>query len=442
MTCRNCGNKNDEDANFCSSCGLNLYLDHALETEEVKEKFHTEKPSKSRRKKKAKTSKRKKRGHKRERNIKDRGDKKGMPFLLKLLLAFILIIGLIGTGLYFYFSTVTSPEKIAKKYFEAKMSGDPSKLYPYYEVEESAFANQTIFSTIMKENRNENVGINQYQIGKTSKSSDGETATVTIEYTRKGNSTKEKETILLTKAPIKEYYLFDKWELSKQTLKTVKDFRIYVMKNAKVKLEGVLVNRNYIDSNVSTKTSDVYKVPTMFALPYKAQIELPLGFSIEEEIDGSSYAKKKVISIDSSQIPDAIKNKLEIASKEALPSIYEAAIADTSFENIKGIFDTTDVYSKNLQTSYETFMKKIKEEKNVLQQIKFTEITLSTVEINNSGIYNVRVSTTYEYSMVTKDEKEQDKTSTGTGNARMNLLFTYQDGSFNVAGLNNFKTTF
>lgn len=425
MYCRNCGTYNEEDANYCEECGFEII--HAKE-----EKGQNKTSPKVKKQKKVKKVKQHKK-HSKNKKPKEKKSKAWLVFLL-------IIMACLG-GTYYYLNKITAKEEVAKKYFEDKMSGDAARMYPYYEVEESEFANESIFKKIMADDTKKEAKVKNYKVQKTEESSDGLTATVTIHYTLEGSSDTKVETILLHKTEKKAYYIFDKWEVSKDSYKTIRDFKIYVMKGATLTLEGKKVDQKYLDKEASTSTLDVYVIPTLFASTYTAKADLPLGFTIEQEINTNQYSKRESILVTKENIPEATKKKIVVEAKENLKTIYDGAIARKTFQDISSSFTFKDGNLESLEKSYESLVNALKEKETVLQKIDFTDVAFGNVIPTKEGYLSVGLRISYTYT-VSYQDGEEEKTSEKKNSSSIILIFAGQENQFHLVGMDNMETNF
>ena len=133
---------------------------------------------------------------------------------------------------------------------------------------------------------------------------------VTISYTIEGKTNDETEQITLTKQKNNKFLFFENWKVSDNSLKTVDDFELSVWKNSKVTLEGIELDKKYIDKEESTSSTDVYQLPAMLPLTYEMKIELPFGFSLEDELNVNTYSNSQTIHFDEDNIPSKEKEKM------------------------------------------------------------------------------------------------------------------------------------
>ncbi|MDD3341229.1 MAG: zinc ribbon domain-containing protein [Bacilli bacterium] len=440
MYCRNCGTYNEEEANYCSECGF-LLKDEKIETKKEKSSHQT-KEKKPKGNKKSFLSKKHKKSKDKNNRKKDKVKNKEVSKERKSktgLFVFLLMILLLGST-YYYFNKVTTKEEIAKKYFTDKMSGDPVRMYAYYEVEESPFTTKNMYKKLTEDKREETPEIKSYRIAETKESSDGLTATVTISYRIKGSTQEYTETILLSKKEEKRYLIFDTWELSKNTYKTVSNFKVTVMKDAVLSLEGQKVDKKYIEKSISTDTVDAYVLPALFASNYQAKVDLPYGFSITEEINPNSYIKSKSLLLTKENMPEASKNKLVIKAKEDLKEIYESALAKKEYSEIASLTNP-DKIETSLEKEYTNLVENLNQSDTTLNEIKFTDIAIGNTESTKEGYVRSTLRAQYTYT-VTYKENEEEKTSTKQGTSSIVLTFTCKDNQFYTIGVENLPNSF
>ena len=68
-----------------------------------------------------------------------------------------------------------------------------------------------------------------------------------------GDNNDYSENIRLSKTKTKKFLFFDEWKVSITNLKTIDDFELTVMKDSEVTLEGVKVDKKYIEKKCLKK---------------------------------------------------------------------------------------------------------------------------------------------------------------------------------------------
>lgn len=401
MYCKECGTHNPKEALYCAECGIYL----------SKEKKHPKK-EKTPRKKVQK-------------------ERKQVAKSTKILLVISLIFILLFLSLFFSLRHITSKEEIAKDYFGALITYDGNKLYKYLDVEESTFVNQKVFNKLTERilGEKEKNNISNYSVTKSETSTDGKTAYVTISYTQNGET--RYQTVTLSKGKDKRYVFFDDWKPTKKQVEIKESFQIRVMHGSTLYLEGIQVDKTYKKEDLSTE-EDVYEIPTLFALPYQAEVKLPLGFSVHVEVNANRSSGTYSIPVTDAQIPENLKNKLLVQAKKDLSTIYQSILENKAFKDIEKEF------TSDLEDSYNQMKKQIEEGNTKLEKIKFTKVNVNQIQVNSKGYFYATVQTEYEYTVA----YGEGQTHEGNGKDVMYLTFAYDDNLFHLQDMKSMQTYF
>ncbi len=424
MYCGECGAKNKKGARFCEECGKPL--------EAVDEKVS-----------KAETSNSKGR---RPRPVKKAPvEKKPMSKKAKVGIIIGVIVAVIVVAFIVIGNMLTDPKKIATEYFEAITSYDADKMYAYLDVKESDFANKKIFKKIvdrqLKETKNV-PKVTNYKVTSTEKSSSGLVMYVKINYTMEGSTEDKTQTIELTKDKNKKFLFFDNWKIAMTDVETVEDFELSVMKDSTVTLEGVKVDKKYIDKEESDDSIDVYKLPSLFPLEYEMQVALPLGFTLEDELDAGRYSKSQTVNLDEENIPEAEQKKIADKAKQDLLTLYNSAITNKSWDEIKSGFEYKDADLDDLKEAYEDLKEDLNSSSSTkLTQIEYKDLELRSVDINDDGFLSMYVYAKYNYT-VSYEEDGQTKTKSKSTTDGMYLTYDYKENAYRLVDASSLQTYF
>lgn len=409
MFCAECGTKNESGAQFCENCG------HKIENAVVT----TTTPK----------------GNK---NVTPR---KRMSKKSKIITATITIIVILLIAVYFILHSMTKPETIAEKFFNATMSYDADAMYEYLDVSESEFTSKKMFRKIVKNELNgeEAPRVVNYKVEKPVKSSDGLSTTVTITYVLSNSSESNTAKIKLVKDKKKKWLLFDNWKINISDFETVKDYNIEVMKGSIVTIEGVKVDSKYLDKKESNESTDVYSIPIMFATDYNIVVELPIGIKIEDTMSVNTYSSYKYrLSIDN--LTSEMRTNLQDTVKRHLQTIYDGVKDKKSFEDIKSNFEYKDSDLTDIKEVYEELLDDM-DSSTVLTSITFKKITLNNINVDDDGYLEVYVKATYDYA-VSYQSGDETKTHNSDDYDYMYLTFEYIDGEFKLVDASSLNSYF
>ena len=69
------------------------------------------------------------------------------------------------------------------------------------------------------------------------------------------------------------------------------------------------------------------------------KIELPFGFSLEDELNVNTYSHSQTIHFDEDNIPAKEKTKMINQAKKDLKTIYQGVIDNKNFDDMKSNFE-------------------------------------------------------------------------------------------------------
>lgn len=398
MYCNECGTKNKKGALFCEECGKNL----KRKKEMVKAKKETSKKNK---------------------------------YMIGTMI--IIVISLI-VGFY-SLSYMLSPKKVAERYMDAIVNGDTSKLYSYLEIEgDKTFVTKEIYQKLLEKNKIVNYHVTDVEYGNNKL-----TASVAFVYTEEDSSVEKSMRISLIKQKKKWLLFFDDWKISTSETndKIVADFKIVVPKNAKVAYAGVEVKEKYLDKNKSTETTDVYILENVFRTSTTIMVELENGYQIEDEVTPNIYRNTYTANISLSDIIKEEQEKVATLIKNDLSVLYEGAIQDKTFEALDNL-NIEKENSATIEKKYNLLKEKLKQSYNTLTSIEFTNITLSSVKLDENGYLEFRFKSNYQYSVQYLDSSSQEQVKTLKSYTYMNLSYNIKNKTYYLIDANNLEDHF
>lgn len=413
MFCAECGTKNEVGAQFCESCG------HKLETESVT----TSKPVTPKESKSFSTK------------FKEMSKKNKIITVVSTLVVVALAI------LYFVLGNMTKPEVIAEKFFNALMSYDTDTVYGFIDAGDSAFTTKKMFKKVsMNDVKEDEIPkVLNYTVGKPLTSTDGLSTTVTITYVLEGKDNSDTADIKLVKAKENKWLLFDNWKVNVSGTETVKGYQIKVMKGSKVTVEGVEVDKKYIDKKESDDSLDVYSMPAMFGATYGIKVALPIGIELEDDmrVRKDSYYK---YSLSLSNLTDKVEEKIKSAVKTNVQAIYNGVKDKKTFDDVKSSFEYKDADLTDLKDAYEDLVDDINDS-ITLTKVEFKDVKLSNISINSDGKLYVSAKLTYDFSL-TYQSGEETKTNDSNDSDYMYLTFDYANDSFKLVDASSLNSYF
>ena len=390
MFCPECGKKNAEEAKFCEFCGAKIAEDSKI--------ILTQKPRKPM--------------------------KKSTKIIIIVVTLLVVVLG--GGGI--ILSNNFKPSKIATEYFEALMNNDTDKIYDYIDIPDSEFTTKEIFKKVVE---TEDTDVVNYQVVSEEKSSDGLSAQVTFSYTVESRQTPLTETIYLVKDKKNKFLIFDNWKISDGSSLVEEDYEITTFKDATIKLEGVTVDKKYKEDSEDSEY-DTYVIPTLFKGEYDVQMTLKNGLTTESTLDVGGYSSN----LNTLELSDKDEKDLENTIKDDVNKLYDSAIANKSFSDIKGDFEYDGSNLSDLEDAYSSFASSIKN--NELRDYNLTDLEVERLSVNEDGSLYVTVNLEYKY---TAKEYFSDDTVSNSDEDVAYLTFDYKDG-FKLVDMTGLATYF
>lgn len=404
MFCGECGTKNVKDALFCENCGKQL--------------------------------KTKNYGFKK--NLKKHIDKK-TKIKIGIVALLVLIIGSTCSIL----SMITSPKNVAKNYVEATLNHDVEKLYNYLDLSgDKTFISKKIFRELLQ--TDELPKIENYKVSNIHYGASKLTASVNVVYTKKGSSTEDSMNVSLVKQKRKKWLFFDHWKVSfsESSRMVVEDFKVVVPKDAKLTYAGVLVEKKYLDKELSTDTTDVYILKQVFSVTTNIKVELPSGYQIDDQVTPSAYKNTYTAKVSLSSFQKEEQEKItEIVMKD-LTALYQGAISGKSFQEIQKNVSVNQDQWKDVEKQYITFVEDLKKAYNKLTAIEFTKITLSDVNLNDKGDLEFKLKVNYKYSIQYTDYSDQVKTKDSSSYSYMELAYSARNKTYYIVDIKDLENYF
>ena len=432
MFCGECGTKNTGTSKFCENCGAKL--DNKPEEQHVN-------PSKNE-------------GD--VNNVQTNNMQNQMPNTqvmatqpatpmskqTKLILTIIAVIAVLFGGVYYYLGTLVTPEKVAEDYFNALVEVDAKKIYKFLQVEQTDFTTEKMFEKVIKNttDKSTKMEIVNYEVGKVKYDDLSKmTAKVTITYVEKDKEKSQTVDVKLAKGKDKKWLFYDQWLVVTTAYEIKTDVTVKVEKDAVVKVEGIKLDKKLIDKESSTSSYDYYKVPAMFGGKYKFNVLYKNGLETEELVNiasGGYYA-----SLSASALTKKTKTEINKQMAANVQLLYDSAMANKPFDEIKSSFEFTDCDLTNLTSAYNSLTTELASSTNKLTKLKVSEAEVSSIYTNNDGSFNMSSTLKYDY---TVSYQSGGQAQTHSDTATNYITFTYKkvDGKYKLTNIKYLKTYF
>ena len=431
MFCGECGTKNTGASQFCENCGAKLAgaPEQQVSPSPVEGTVNNVQPNNVQ-------------NQMPNTQVMATQPAKPMSKKTKLILTIIAVIAVIFGGAYYYVGTLVTPEKVAEDYFNALVELDAKKIYKFLQVEDTEFTTEEMFEKVIKNttNKDSKMEIVNYEVGSVKYDDLTKmTAKVTITYVEKDKDKSQTVDVKLAKGKDKKWLFYDEWLVVTTAYEVKTDVTVKVDKGATVKVEGVKLNKKYLDEESSSSYSDYYKVPAMFGGKYKFNVKYKNGLETEELVNvasGGYYASLSASSLTK-------KTKAEINKQMAadVQLIYDSVIAKKTFDEIKSNFEYTDGDLTNLTSAYNTLAADLAAASSQLTKIKVNESDVSSIYLNSDD--SLSMSTTFKYDY-TVSYQSNGQAQTHSDNTTNYVTFTYQrvDGKYKLTNIKYLKTYF
>ena len=270
------------------------------------------------------------------------------------------------------------------------------------------------------------------------------TAVVKFAYTTKKSSYESTDTLDLVKASGKRYFIFENWKIADIDASKIilENYNIRSVKWTELKYAGVKVGSKYLDKSKSDDQYDVYVLPQVFKYETVVTAKLPSGIEIENKVTPSTYYDTVTIKFDKNSISKDMENTILDTSKEVLTTVYDKAIASRPVEELLKEFKHDDIDLTDIEEDYKDLISNLQRAVNQLTEIKFKDLSIYALEVNEDGDFEVEVKVNYDYKVeyiVTGGEAKSVSKSTYS---YMTLTYKYEDSKFYIKDLENLKTYF
>lgn len=408
MYCGECGAKNKKDAEFCSECGAKL--EHEKEEKNKKEE---------------------------KKEVKKPMTKKNKIILLVVLILIVLLI--IG---YSFLNKKYSAEGVATDYLEALISNDADKIYDSLNIDSNnKFTSKETFKKMFEENYKTDIEVLNYTLTDIEYNDGNLSAEVEFKVIYK-DSKEDSITINVVKDSKKKFLVFDSWYVSNgENALIVNDYTINVPKGAKVSVNDIELDNNYLNKDKSTDSKDVYVIDKIFRGTATIKTNI-WGIETSKEVNVSSYNDNYTANIDTDTMPEETQNKIQEQVKTDINGIYKNIIDKKKWNDIKDSYAYNKVDLSNLEDEYNDLYEEVVEDDDkTLKKFDITDINISQLSIDE-GRLKVRARVYFDYTIDYKNYKDEVKTTNSDSSAYITLAYDYFEENFKLYDVDNLVTYF
>ena len=408
MYCGECGAKNKKDAEFCGECGAKL--EHEKEEKNKKEEKKEDK--------------------------KPMTKKNKIILLVVLILIVLLIIG------YSFLNKKYSAEGVATDYLEALISNDADKIYDSLNIDSNnKFTSKETFKKMFEENYKTDIEVLNYTLTDIEYNDGNLSAEVEFKVIYK-DSKEDSITINVVKDSKKKFLVFDSWYVSNgENALIVNDYTINVPKGAKVSVNDIELDNNYLNKDKSTDSKDVYVIDKIFRGTATIKTNI-WGIETSKEVNVSSYNDNYTANIDTDTMPEETQNKIQEQVKTDINGIYKNIIDKKKWNDIRDSYVYNKVDLSNLEDEYNDLYEEVVEDDDkTLKKFDITDINISQLSIDE-GRLKVRARVYFDYTIDYKNYKDEVKTTNSDSSAYITLVYDYFEENFKLYDVDNLVTYF
>lgn len=405
MFCEKCGNQLPEDALFCDRCGNRVFIFAGGRGE----KWET----------------------------------LATPILryMKRLVLGAAIFMILAWAVYTKLEEYTSPEHVAKSFFEAVMEGDAKTAYHLLDIEEdSEFINEKYFGKLIKNIGEQNVRNYQMKLDKTRGNNTDDKQNFDITYQRKEDSRDISFYIRLEKTSSKKFLFFDSWKVNTRTY--IGEYvEVAVYRGTEVQLDGKELSAGYLSETKKNINEDRYVIPKMFCGTY--DVWLSGGIYTDTEmilnVDGGDrdHYLARVERVDGAEdmtLQPQLIEEVKKLSKEHFRILWSNAAQQTGFEDVKDVRMEEKKYK--VKEEYERLAERFhKEDGAGLQEVNFGNLDITAENVSDKYIEDPLVQITFSapFSAISQSRnwrngKLEEKESSGKYHG--NMTYVYQSGKW------------
>lgn len=348
MYCPYCGSKIDDDARFCGECGASLedlkeekeleeteledkIAEESDEIEEIEEEIVEEKPKRKPAVKKQYS----------------KSEKKKLGIILVesiVLLCLVVVFVIVG-------SAYSNPNKIMKKYAQARQEGDWATIYELYDIGDYGFVSKDQFISFMQKKEQSSGTVLDYSI-QPSSINNGVSQSMVMTYSTTGGSTGEQEYFTVKREGSNRFLFFQKWSLDGGNI-FQDNLYIKYIPGITMKLDGVEIKKDYL-TTYGTDKIQAYKIPVVLTGEHTLSLEDKNDF-IEKTEQTVSVSGDNMYYVPAVKYTEAAAKKALSTAKTYVKDIYDAAYSKKGVTAVKKYFSNSEEAKKAYDEIVESY---------------------------------------------------------------------------------------
>jgi hypothetical protein len=346
--------------------------------------------------------------------------KKGLmsiPRNTKIIAAGIAAVIAVVGGFFLIGSTITSPDRLVKKYFLAISSGQYAEAFQYLAHDTTDFINPESFSKYMEESGDKTTGMTSFNIfenpsSPATESAGGKSRTYTVRYAVENVTSQSNMKVTLVAEESRRFLLFSQYAVSLDSA-LVDGYTITVPKGSSVSINGIpLKNPSPAEEipNSGDFNMDRYTVPPLFAGQHELKVTSNLSTDYVAAISINSYQKNTTVF----QLPLKEDLRAEFAelTEDYYKRIFNGALAGKSFDSLGIQLTSNRDQAERLRSMYNEFLNtvQLKSDGTGYKSVSFRSFTDRAVqeELNTMMTYNCSMEVRYD-ALVTKSVISEER---------------------------------
>lgn len=292
-----------------------------------------------------------------------------------------------------------SPEKVTERYMDSIKKENWKQAFSYVDIKKADFINAESFKEAISNELDYNK-IKKFTV--TKNGMNNLTKEMSVHYIAEDAQGQQEMTVNLIKLDKKELFIFDKWEVSPETL-LVSDYSIEVPSGMEVSVDGQKMSKSSLKS--TEEGMDLYNIKSILKGKHTVKVTSPYTEDVKEEVYPENDITYDYMLSEITLKKDVIDGLIKQAGDD-YTAIYKAALDGKGFDEVKGLFSSDSEVQNEYQEEYESLFSSLKSGDGT----GITNLTLRDFSGSQEYITDYRISpqtismnATFDYDYTTKD---------------------------------------
>jgi len=360
-------------------------------------------------------------------------------------------------------SSLSSPERVIKRYVENCISGDYDQAYNTIAMPDSPFVTKDAFASYMQQSNQDFANIMNYEIldyEKTLSRSDSTYNSLkgllseslmklySVSYVLHGESKTRDLMVILVNQNQKRFLFFDTYKITISDM-FVNDYTIYAPEDVKVTIDGIELPVSKDSEKSSLKA---YKVSHLFSGKHDLKITSNIYEDYKEVISPSS---KDSETFEDFTLKESVRADLAKQAETTFKSLCVNAVAGNDFSKVEGLFTEDTSALNSIKEKYTSLCDGMKlYDGSGLKSISFQSFTDRnyTDELSYTNRYVCKLNYTYDYVMsyvenqFNEDTAEYEEVvreaSSSDNQASVEVTLEYIDKSWRIHSISDYSINY